>query len=146
MSDANPPAANPCGSCPYRRDVPSGVWSPEEYDKLPEYDNDTGEQPFAIFMCHRQDNRVCAGWAGCHDMEEAIAVRIARPELAEALLDYSTDTPLWDSGLEAAEHGRRDVGDPDRDAQRIIDKLSPTLDAQAIAANSNPELEFDDAD
>jgi hypothetical protein len=35
------PTKYPCPSCPYRKDVPSGVWAPEEYDKLPAYDNDT---------------------------------------------------------------------------------------------------------
>jgi hypothetical protein len=34
----NPPAPKPCESCPYRKDVPSGVWSEGEYRKLPQYD------------------------------------------------------------------------------------------------------------
>lgn len=38
---------NPCHSCPYRRDVPSGVWATEEYDKLLPYDADTASQPSA---------------------------------------------------------------------------------------------------
>ena len=28
----------PCASCPYRCDVPSGVWHPDEYAKLEVYD------------------------------------------------------------------------------------------------------------
>jgi hypothetical protein len=70
-----PPAAHPCGSCPYR-DVPSGIWAPEEYGKLPEYDRPTAEQPTQVFCCHQQPGRLCAGWCGCHDMAETLAVRL----------------------------------------------------------------------
>lgn len=125
----NPPAPHPCGSCPYRCDVPSGVWDEEEYDKLPEYDEPTGDQPIGVFMCHQADGRVCAGWAGCHDMEENLAVRLSvatgrmDDETYEALLNYETPTPLWDSGGEAASHGVENLFDPDESAQRVIDKL-----------------------
>lgn len=29
------PPKVPCGTCPYRRDVPAGIWHGEEYAKLP---------------------------------------------------------------------------------------------------------------
>lgn len=120
-----PPAPYPCGSCPYRLDVPSGIWSEEEYEKLPPYDREESfDQPFGLFMCHQQDGRVCAGWAGCHDMEEAIAVRfLGDIEVIEALLDYETSTPLFASGQEAADHGLRRVQDPDMKARKVMDKL-----------------------
>jgi hypothetical protein len=127
--NAKAPAANPCGSCPYRRDVPSGVWETAEYEKLPGYDGETFEQPIGVFHCHRQDGRICAGWAGCHDMENSLAVRISASsgrlsaEVVEALFDYETSTPLFDSGAEAAEHGMQEVEAPGPGAQRIIDKL-----------------------
>ncbi|MFD7961193.1 DUF6283 family protein [Streptomyces zaomyceticus] len=41
----SPPAPRPCASCPYRRDVPSGVWSRGDYVKLPLYDGPTWTQP-----------------------------------------------------------------------------------------------------
>ena len=128
--DMKRPAANPCGSCPYRRDVPSGVWDASEYEKLPDYDGDTGEQPIGTFLCHQQNGRICAGWAGCHDMEDSLALRIAfagghiEPEELEATLDYATKVPLFGSGLEAAQHGMAGVSNPDRDARRVIDKLT----------------------
>lgn len=28
------PRKTPCASCPYRKDVPSGVWEASEYEKL----------------------------------------------------------------------------------------------------------------
>lgn len=122
------PAPNPCGSCPYRKDVPSGVWETVEYEKLPEYDKPTGDQPIGVFLCHRQDGHVCAGWAGCHDMENALAVRLALArgvlEDVDSLLDYETDTPLWASGADAAAHGLAGIDDPDVDAKKVIDKLS----------------------
>jgi hypothetical protein len=124
-----PPAPHPCGSCPYRQDVPSGVWDEGEYDKLPEYDEPTGNQPIGVFMCHQADGRVCAGWAGCHDMEENLAVRLSvatgrmDDKTYEALLDYETPTPLWETGGEAASHGVENLFDPDEDAQRVMDKL-----------------------
>lgn len=121
-----PPASRPCGSCPYRRDVPSGIWHEDEYRKLPAYDRPTQEQPAAGFLCHQQDGRYCAGWAGCHDMTHSLAVRfigLADPATAEALLDYATDVPLFASGTEAAEHGRASIAAPDARAQRTMARL-----------------------
>lgn len=123
------PAKNPCGSCPYRRDVPSGVWSDEEYAKLPHYDNETPFQPPAIFLCHQQDGRVCAGWAGCHDMGENLGVRVASAvgiltlDIVELLLDYSTPVELFKSGAEAAAHGRRDIKNPSEKACATVAKI-----------------------
>lgn len=124
-----PPADRPCGSCPYRRDVPSGVWSEEEYEKLPAYDAPTGDQPLGVFHCHRQDGRVCAGWVGCHDMDQALAIRLAAAEgrlddeTLTAILDYETSTPLWGSGEEAAEHGLKDIARPGPAARLLMEKL-----------------------
>lgn len=123
------PARNPCGSCPYRRDVPSGVWHADEYAKLPPFDRDTAEQPPGVFLCHQQDGRICAGWAGCHDMSQNLGVRIGASmgtlpdEVVEALMDYSTDVPLFASGAEAAEHGMKDNAEPGTKARRTINTL-----------------------
>lgn len=124
-----PPAQNPCGSCPYRRDVPSGVWEASEYRKLPGFDNETGEQPPNVFLCHRQDGRACAGWVAVHDMNESLGMRLAQAmglvadEDLEAFFTYSTDVPMFKTGSEAARHGMAKILDPDADARRIIDKL-----------------------
>lgn len=133
-ADIHPPAANPCGSCPYRRDVPSGVWDPDEYRKLPEFDRPTFDQPPTVFLCHQQDGRLCAGWTACHDMFDSLGFRIAaamgRITNVEAVLDYTTDVPLFESGTEAAEHGLRDVAEPDDDARRAIAKLKAKQERQ----------------
>ena len=124
------PAARACGSCPYRRDVPSGVWHASEYRKLPAYDNDTMGQPPHLFLCHQQDGRVCAGWAGCHDGAHLLALRVAAmsgtltDDELTATVDYVSPVPLFRSGAEAAAHGLADVDQPDERACRTIDTLT----------------------
>lgn len=127
------PAPRPCISCPYRQDVPSGVWHPEEYAKLPEYDKDTGEQPVGAFHCHQQRERLCAGWVGCHGMTENLALRIAvlsrkvSDDDYEAILDYVSPVPLFASGQEAALHGMKDIVEPSDQAQRAITRLKKKI-------------------
>lgn len=132
MADRNPilpPAPNPCGSCPYRRDVPSGVWHEEEYAKLPGYDRETASQSPDVFLCHQQDGRLCAGWVACHDMNESLGLRLAVSfgaiEVSDvhAILNYSTPVPIFASGAEAAAHGRAEIRTPGDRAAKTIDKL-----------------------
>ncbi|MFI6512872.1 DUF6283 family protein [Streptosporangium sp. NPDC050855] len=128
------PAPRPCESCPYRKDVPSGVWAPEEYEKLREYDRPTGEQPPTVFLCHQQDrdsaSRICGGWAGCHDGDELLALRVATmtgrmtPEEAYAVTDYVSPVPLFSSGKEAADHGMAEVEQPSDQAGSVIEKIA----------------------
>ncbi len=114
----------PCTSCPYRRDVPSGIWDPEEYAKLPGYDGDVPDQAaagaFALFHCHQRDGNLCAGWAGCHDMTNSLAVRMNAERLGPGVYDYVSPVPLFASGAEAAEHGLRDVTEPSTSAVRAM--------------------------
>jgi hypothetical protein len=125
-----PPAPRPCVTCPYRRDVPSGVWSDEEYEKLPPFDGETWEQPPSVFLCHQQDGKLCAGWVAVHDMNESFGLRLAcstgavAPEDLDEILDYTTDVPLFDSGAEAAEHGLAEIDEPGPDAVKAVKKLT----------------------
>lgn len=122
-------AKAPCGSCPYRKDVPAGVWAAHEYEKLPAYDGGTVEQLMngatGLFYCHQQDGKLCAGWVGCHDMDHAFAVRM-NPIAPEAH-EYVSPVPLWPSGQAACDHGLSGVDDPDPKARRLIGKLSIKL-------------------
>lgn len=128
------PAARPCGSCPYRRDVPSGVWAENEYDKLPAYDRATQLQPPGAFFCHQQDGRLCAGWVGCHDMHNSLSLRLVvshgliSVEDYEAALDYESPVPLWATGTEAAEHGRAEIEAPSERTRRTITRLERKRD------------------
>lgn len=127
------PAKSPCGSCPYRRDVPSGVWVREEYEKLPQYDGETGTQPFAAFLCHQQDGRLCAGWVGCHDMTQSMGLRMSvhtgsiSLDTFDETLDYVSPVPLWPSGQAAHDHGVADLDNPSDRAVRIIDRVGNKL-------------------
>lgn len=122
------PRKTPCPSCPYRRDVPSGIWAASEYEKLPLYDGTTGEQAvkgaFQLFDCHQTDGHLCAGWVGCHDMEESLAVRFHHREVDPSVYTYVSPVPLFASGAEAAEHGMRDLEDPSPDARAAQSKIT----------------------
>lgn len=119
------PSAAPCGSCPYRRDVPAGIWHPDEYAKLPGYDGETGDQAAAgasgLFMCHQNDGHLCAGWAGCHDTGHLLALRLHR--VHPSTFNYTSPVPLFASGAEAAAHGLAGVAEPCARARQAIGKL-----------------------
>jgi hypothetical protein len=126
------PAPRPCGSCPYRLDVPAGVWAAHEYEKLPPYDNQTAFQPPSAFFCHQADGHLCAGWVGCHDMRHNLGffrllvtgMQKLDPGDIDAIANYATDVPLFASGTEAALHGLSGVANPSPEAQRLIDRLT----------------------
>lgn len=123
------PRRTPCASCPYRQNVPSGIWHPDEYAKLARYDGPTHEQTaVAVFSCHQGDGDVCAGWLGHRDPADILAVRIGvvAGDLDPACAEYTTDVPLFESGAAAAAHGCRDVATPAVDAQAAIDKITRT--------------------
>jgi uncharacterized protein DUF6283 len=127
------PAPNPCDSCPYRRDVPAGIWAAEEYQRLPRYDRDMAYQPPHVFLCHQNEaapgSRLCAGWVGCHHPDQLLGVRLAvisgRLSGADATttLAYTTRVPLFDSGAQAADHGLSGIDNPDPAARAAIAKI-----------------------
>jgi hypothetical protein len=123
------PAKSPCPTCPYRKDVPSGVWHESEYGKLPEYDGPTFEQPVGAFFCHQQNGRLCAGWCGTHDMGESLGLRFAAStgvlstEDVEAALDYVSPVPLFASGEAAAMHGIAQLDNPSPEARAFMQKI-----------------------
>ena len=123
------PAPRPCQSCPYRRDVPSGIWDATEYAKLPEYDRETFDQPHGLFQCHQNDAgdpraRICAGWVAVHGSELlALRIAVSTNRVDASVMEYSTDVPVWPSGQAAAEHGLADVDDPSDPAIEAIAKV-----------------------
>jgi len=117
------PPPTPCGSCPYRRDVPSGIWSQNEYDKLPLYDGETWEQDRKVFMCHQRDGHLCGGWLACHGTEHTLALRFPGV-VHSSTFDYKTEVPVFSSGAEAREHGMRDIDDPGPAAQKMVAGLA----------------------
>ena len=112
----------PCSACPYRRDVPSGLWAAHEYDKLRAYDLPTGDQPFGVFACHATPEHLCNGWAICHTSRgneyDLLALRLfGSGEIPEPVV------PLFASGNEAADHGQADIEEPSDEAKAAVDKL-----------------------
>lgn len=125
MCEPSRPRKRPCASCPYRLGVPSGIWHPEEYAKLAEYDKPTAEQPAAAFSCHQGDSDLCSGWVAHNDPAELLGIRIGvmRGDIDPATFDYTTDVPLFESGTAAAAHGMREVAEPSARAQQTISKI-----------------------
>jgi len=112
-----------CTACPYRRDVPSGVWAANEYEKLAEYDGETFDQPPAAFHCHATPEVICHGWAVVHGRQDH-----AHEPLAFRLLGIDPSmveegTPLFSSGAEACEHGKRDIENPSDEAKEVVARL-----------------------
>lgn len=107
----------PCPSCPYRRDAPSGLWDRQEYERLPDYDGDIGDQAqvgaLAGFQCHLQTGQLCAGWVGCHGPQNLLALRLKADRLDPSVWDYQTSMALHPSGQAAHDHGVRDLDEPD---------------------------------
>lgn len=130
MATISGPAPRPCESCPYRRDVPSGIWHADEYRKLPCYDRPTYDQPVGLFQCHQngQDSdqaRLCAGWVAVHGQELlALRLAIASGRVDPSAMDYTTPVPLFASGTEAAEHGLRDIDRPGTAAHDLMAKIA----------------------
>lgn len=124
-----PPRKRPCSSCPYRKDVPSGVWDASEYEKLPEFDRPTFEQPAGTFACHQDNGHLCSGWVACHDMEQNLGLRIAiaqehiDADHMDEILDYETPVELWESGQAARDHGMKEIDDPSDAAIEVAEKL-----------------------
>lgn len=121
-------APKPCHSCPYRQDVPSGVWDTSEYDKLLEYDKETFDQPTSVFLCHQQNGCLCRGWLDCHG-ERLLSIRLAssmgtvdNEQLCEAF-DNGPAVPVFESGAAAAKHGKRGIKRLSKPAKTMIDKL-----------------------
>lgn len=114
--------AQACEACPYRRDVPSGVWEAHEYDKLRAYDLPTGDQPMATFYCHASPQAMCHGWAVVHTSRghefDLLALRLwGSPPIPPP------SVPLFNNGNEAADHGQRDANAPLEDATKMMDRL-----------------------
>lgn len=120
------PRKTPCASCPYRQNVPQGIWDWSEYSKLERYDADTAEQPVNLFMCHQGEGDICMGWWSCGDDPfELLAVRLAviRGEIDLEELEKRANVPIHPTHTAAAGHGVMGINNPDARARAAIDKI-----------------------
>jgi hypothetical protein len=114
--------ATPCRACPYRCDVPAGVWAADEYPKLAAYDAETWAQPPAGFLCHASPDRYCHGWAVVHSSRgSAYDLLALRFDPAAVVPDRVV--PLFASGTDAAMHGLSAVDEPGPDALAAVERL-----------------------
>ncbi len=128
MTEAIKINRNPCVSCPYRKDVPSGIWSTEEYDKILPYDNETWMQPPRVFMCHQADGCLCRGWLDVHGgdllgLRLGCAIGELDPEEVSKALDEGPAVPVFCSAAKAAAHGRKAIKRPGAKAKRMVAKI-----------------------
>jgi hypothetical protein len=116
--------AAPCKSCPYRKDVASGVWEAHEYEKLKAYDGEILDQALngatGLFLCHQKNNALCSGWLACHGPVELLAMRLHSRLVQPETFQYETDVPVFASGAEAAEHGMKDIEAPSEKAFKTM--------------------------
>lgn len=122
---------SPCASCPYRCDVPSGVWDASEYEKIKPFDAQFPVQPMAWFLCHYSTGALCRGWLDCHgDSLLIVRLGIARGDkFSEALLRALDEKPavaVFRSAAAAARHGRRDISNPGKRAVVFMDRILKT--------------------
>lgn len=135
-------AERPCSTCPYRLDLPSGVWDAEEYAKLPLYDGEMAEQALAgatrPFDCHHKPHELlCAGWVGTHGAENLLALRILAVrgdagDLDPAVWSHEPAVPLFASGADAAAHGLRDIEAPGPEALAAIARVARSRAGSAV--------------
>ena len=121
-------AKAPCKTCPYRRDVPSGVWAAHEYDRLPAFDGEPVEQFVKggtfLFGCHQNDGHLCAGWVATHGAQNLVALRLRAERIDPSVWSYTSPVPVFSSGQEACDHGKQDIENPSDAAVRAVTRLS----------------------
>lgn len=119
-------AVNPCESCPYRRDVPPGVWHRSEYEKLRDYD-ETHEPALGIFLCHHSPNMeqeaICRGWLTVHADSIAVRLAVLQGNVTPDQRDAPVTVPLFEDGNQAADAGIKGIRRPNDKARQIINRL-----------------------
>ena len=112
---------NPCNTCPYRKDTPSGIWDKSEYDKLPQWDNQYCMA--GTFLCHNGNREyICRGWAEVHHRNMSVRLACFNVEWDETN-SKPTKIKLYRTGAEARRAGLRKINNPDDKAKAVIVKL-----------------------
>lgn len=116
---------NPCASCPYRVDHPSGVWVEEEYEKLRRY---ATNESFGTFLCHLSpvlgDETVCRGWLSVECESAAARLAVGRGEVNPDDLYEPCSVPLYPSGAAAADAGEERIRNPGARARTMTERLA----------------------
>lgn len=89
----------PCGSCPYRTDVPTAHWAREEFADLLKTERDPLGR---VYGCHKKNGSICVGWLMNQDGRgfPSIALRMALSAhgvTREYLDRLKSPAPLYES-------------------------------------------------
>lgn len=141
LSASKPPffvADKPCSSCPYRRDVPAGIWDTSEYDKLRDYDPQVQKFPngmealvpgpaLAPFLCHQlpkiEQETLCAGWLAVHCDSVPVRLLLLVGRVTPEQVFAEPKVPLYATGNEAADAGIAGVERPSAAARELSEKI-----------------------
>lgn len=135
-----------CGSCPYRRDTPSGVWAAEHYELLREMDSrrvidlpypdgkggtvtlPTNNPNLATFHCHQENATgcptICRGWLSVerHSIGARLLVATGAIDPEDVPTEDESDI-YYSTGTEASEAGLVDIEEPGPEAERLMQRL-----------------------
>lgn len=118
---------SPCSSCPYRKDIPTGVWHASEYEKLRLYDDTAQNQAFIPFHCHQEPEigkpTLCRGWLSVHCESAAVRILGMQGNVTEEQVYAEVKEPLYKSGNEAADAGLKGIKRPSKKARKIVERL-----------------------
>jgi hypothetical protein len=133
-----PALDNPCNTCPYRKDTPSGIWDREEYNKLPAWDGtEMHEMNIALFLCHSANlagnKAVCRGWLEVHCENKGVRLNMMSGRITVPCTTPTT-AELYESGAAARRAGLRGVRKPSKKANVVINKLARARLGESKAA------------
>lgn len=144
-------APRPCSTCPYRRDTPPGIWHPDEYERLADFDDvdADGVLPTSTFRCHQQTATgvptACRGWLTVHADSVAVRVAVVTGQVTIDQVRAPVPVDLYASGAEARDAGLAGVADPSPEALQAIASLVVkgvvTVDLSATVETKNPAPE-----
>lgn len=118
------PRSTACASCPYRKDAPPGIWHESEYEKLPEYDKETGEQPLRLFLCHTDKDCLCRGWIEVNPDTLALRIGVATGQVSpEDAMPEPCGIAFHKSGAAACKAGKKGIKKPGKRAMTMIRKI-----------------------
>lgn len=121
-----------CTTCPYRRDTPPGIWAPEEYERLRDYDAEIHElanpiDGLKIFHCHQESitnqPTICRGWLSVHGGSSAVGLAVSLGAIEPEDVPPEPEPLYYATGNEAADAGLAGVDEPTDEAQRAMDRL-----------------------
>lgn len=118
----------PCDTCPYAKATPPGIWSADEYRKLPGFDEGGGVIQ-GEFLCHnggadaRTNDTVCRGWLSVHRDSIPVRVGVITGALRPGDVPQELEEGLYASGAAACAAGLRGVRQPSRAAKAAIAKI-----------------------